>query len=351
MRFRGLEIAGVHAEVKIALPIRDQPDDVWQQLLAIAERGSPATKRHFLDAIEQLRDDLDVAKIEDAFNRGDITALVDAIPWQDLKDALHAMESSLDEVRTQAFEVSRTAVEPLLNPTQLAIHLGERAALTISFQHVSADVLDAIQRRTGDRITNVADETRAAVKQMVERSYASGEHARTLVPKLKQTIGLTTRQESAVARYRASIDDGTRPPDRVDRMVARYQKTLVGQRADLIARTETLQAMNDGQRASWLTLVERGLLDDNGFEREWIAIVPTDGRTCLICESLDGARAPINGEYPGGYLGPPAHPDCRCTEKIVPVGSDDDDEEKSAGSGAAALATLERLLTALGNVV
>jgi hypothetical protein len=340
MRYNGLEL-------KIALPIRQQPDDVWQQLLAIAEKGSPATKEKFLEAIAELRDDLDVQAIEAAFNRGDIAAVVDAIPWDDLKDALHAMESSLDEVRTKAFDVSVGTVEPYLDPAQLAIHLGEGATLSVSFHHVSKDVQDAIARNTGARITAVTDETRAAVKQMIARAYDEGEHPRSLIPKLKQTIGLTTRQEAAVARYRASIDDGTRPAERVDRMVVRYQKKVLTGRADLIARTETMQAMNDGQRASWWTLVERGLLDVNGFEREWIAIVPTDGRTCLICESLDGERAPIGGEFPGGYLGAPAHPDCRCTEKIVPV------EEKSrAGSGSLVTGLelalqMDRLLTAL----
>jgi hypothetical protein len=55
MRYNGLEL-------KIALPIRQQPDDLWQQLLALAERAEPATKDKFLEAIAKLRDDLDVPR-------------------------------------------------------------------------------------------------------------------------------------------------------------------------------------------------------------------------------------------------------------------------------------------------
>lgn len=304
----------------IALPIRQQPDDLWQQLLALAEDGEPSTRKKFIAAIAKLRDDVDVSAIEDALARGDVAAVIDAVPWDDLHEALKEIEAALEEVRAKAFEVSRGAAEPSLDPHQLAIHLGDRAVLTIGWRHVSADVLAAIRARTGDRIVQITDETRAAIRQLVERAFTAGEHARSMIPAIRETIGLTTRQERTVARYAASLRDGTRPADRVDRMVTRYRTKLVKYRAELIARTETLQAMNDGQRASWSTLVERGLLDPNRFEREWLAIVPNDGRTCPVCEGLDEARAPIGGQYEGdGGNGPPQHPDCRCTEKVVPV--------------------------------
>lgn len=318
MQFAGLR--GV--ELKIALPLRTQPDDVWEQLLALAEKASPATKKKFLAAIAKLRDDLDVHQIDDALSRGDVAAVVDAIPWDDLHEALKTIESALEEVRAQAFEVSRGAVEPHLDPDRLGIQLGDRGKLVVSWRHVSTSVLDAIERRAASRIIGIVDETRRAIRQLVERAYTAGEHARTLIPEIRQTIGLTARQELAVARYRASLEtDGVkRPAERIDRMVARYRKKLLNYRAELIARTETLQAMNDGQRASWATMVEKGLLDSSRFEREWLAIIPTDGRTCPVCTELDAARAPIGGEYPGeGGIGPPQHPDCRCTEKIVPV--------------------------------
>lgn len=307
-------------ERKVALPLRQQPDDLWAQLQALADGAAPETKKKFLEALAKLNSNLDVGAIEDALARGDIEAIVDAIPWDELHDALKAIETALEDVRSRAFELSRGAAEPHLDPQQLAIHLGERTTLAIGWRHVSSHVLDAIRARTGDRITAVTDETRAAVRQLVERTYTEGGHARTMIPAIRQTIGLTSRQERAVARYQATLQDGKRPADRVDRMVARYRKKLITYRAELIARTETLQAMNDGQRAGWSTLVERGLLDPNKFEREWLAIVPSDGRTCPTCTELDGARAPIGGLYPGsGDLGPPQHPDCRCTESVVPI--------------------------------
>lgn len=85
-------------------------------------------------------------------------------------------------------------------------------------------------------------------------------------------------------------------------------------RARLIARHETMNAASIGQRESWSQAVDAGLLDE-GSKRTWI--VTGDDKTCPICEELDGATADLDGEYPGGYEGPPAHVACRCTEGIV----------------------------------
>lgn len=85
-------------------------------------------------------------------------------------------------------------------------------------------------------------------------------------------------------------------------------------RADLIARHETMLAAGEGQRLAWGQAEDQGLL--SGRERrEWI--ITEDERVCPICAQLAGAIAPLNGVYPGGIDGPPAHVQCRCTEGII----------------------------------
>lgn len=85
-------------------------------------------------------------------------------------------------------------------------------------------------------------------------------------------------------------------------------------RADLIARHETMLAASEGQRQAWDQAVEDGLLT-GGERRTWI--VTDDERLCPICSELDGAVADLDGEYPGGFDGPPAHVQCRCTEGLA----------------------------------
>jgi len=86
-------------------------------------------------------------------------------------------------------------------------------------------------------------------------------------------------------------------------------------RAELIARTETMRAANEGQRQSWQQAVDEDLLPPN-VRREWIATADTN--VCPLCEELNGKRTTLDGEYPDpGGDGPPLHPNCRCTEGIV----------------------------------
>jgi RNA:NAD 2'-phosphotransferase (TPT1/KptA family) len=84
-------------------------------------------------------------------------------------------------------------------------------------------------------------------------------------------------------------------------------------RASLIARTESMTAVNEGQRDAWDQALEKGLLtEDNRVV--WIAT----SDACPECEELDGEERTLDGEYPGdGGDGPPLHPNCRCTEGIV----------------------------------
>lgn len=87
-------------------------------------------------------------------------------------------------------------------------------------------------------------------------------------------------------------------------------------RAERIARHETMLAVSEGQRQSWDQAVEAGLLDEDS-ERTWITV--GDEKVCPICEGLDGKTAKLGESYESDgeeYDGPPAHVSCRCTEGI-----------------------------------
>jgi len=90
---------------------------------------------------------------------------------------------------------------------------------------------------------------------------------------------------------------------------------LIGdpERAELIARTETIRASNAGQQLAWEQATEEGLLTGNESQ-EWITT--PDDRLCPICEPMDGVTVPLGESFDvaGDRIeGPPAHPNCRCT--------------------------------------
>jgi hypothetical protein len=307
-------------ELKIAYPLREPSDDTWKRLHRLASDALPEVRRQFLEAVARMRGKLDMQAVESALARNDIEGVLRLVPFHDLNDALVEVEAHLDTVRSDAFLLGRDAAVPHLHPEQLAIHLGERATLRVTFNHISPTVLESIRTTTGLRIKGITDNTRQAVREIVERAFVAGKHPRTIVKEIQAQVGLTPKQAVAIERLRTELTAAGTPPARVEKTVARAEKKKIKERATMIARTETIQAMNDGQRASWKLLVERGLLDGDAWEREWMAIVPTDGRTCPTCIALDEIRAPIDGDYEPADAkgGPPQHPDCRCTEKLVP---------------------------------
>jgi SPP1 gp7 family putative phage head morphogenesis protein len=85
------------------------------------------------------------------------------------------------------------------------------------------------------------------------------------------------------------------------------------ERAENIARTETMRASNEGQLEAWDQATDAGLLTGTE-EKEWI--VTPDDRLCPICEPMEGETAALNEDFDvdGDKIdAPPAHPRCRCT--------------------------------------
>lgn len=85
-------------------------------------------------------------------------------------------------------------------------------------------------------------------------------------------------------------------------------------RAELIARHESMSAASFGQREAWRQATEAGYLPEDA-KRTWIAV--GDEKTCPICSELDGQVVGLDELYNGEFEGPPAHVACRCTEGIV----------------------------------
>jgi SPP1 gp7 family putative phage head morphogenesis protein len=88
-------------------------------------------------------------------------------------------------------------------------------------------------------------------------------------------------------------------------------------RAEVIARTETMRASNQGLLESWDQATDKGLLTGSELK---VWIVTPDDRLCPICEPLDEEKRELDDTFnvDGDEIdGPPAHPRCRCTLGLV----------------------------------
>lgn len=177
-------------------------------------------------------------------------------------------------------------------------------------------------------VTGVSAGTKAAVRAAITEAFMLGLPPGDVARLIESQVGLTIGQAEAVRNLRKRMLDSPgkvikagktriRIPksgatnDLIARRQKQYADRLLRQRAVNIARTETVKAANEGQRQLWLQSQQRGLLPKDAL-REWL----TTPNPCPICEPLAGETALIDQAYPSGYLQPPAHPGCKCSQMI-----------------------------------
>lgn len=151
------------------------------------------------------------------------------------------------------------------------------AAIDFMFSEEDPDAAAWAEEHAAELVTGVSDTTRDAIHDLVVNMFDGQSSEAELADNLETLLG----------------DDA---------------------RADLIARTETMDAANSGQAEAWAQAVDAGLLTGDE-QREWIA--SDDAVLCDQCDELNGETTGLEELFSDGSDGPPAHPNCRCTEGLV----------------------------------
>ena len=208
-----------------------------------------------------------------------------------------------------------------LDPTNLPSYL--RPTLTeFNFRTTDPRAILYATTRAGVLVTAVDNSTRDSIRQIIARSFTDQVTVRETAKILKNVVGLHPRWANAVYDYRGRLIDQyeeqgltrARATARADEMSGKYRTTLVRARANMIARTEILEASNRGRYLGWTQAFEGGLVD-GATKKMWIT-APVD--VCDICLDLQGEVVGWNSPFTNGDLMPPAHPNCRCTSVLIP---------------------------------
>lgn len=146
-------------------------------------------------------------------------------------------------------------------------------------------------------------------------------------------VGVSDEVFDQVAR---TVNKGTAEGWSIPRTAEEIEKVLSPtnplwrNRATVIARTETIGALNAGRTDSFRAVQDA--LPDEMFEQQWLATL--DSRVRPTHRRADGQRRPVgrlfdvgqaNLRFPGDPLGPPGEViQCRCTTILVESGRDVD---------------------------
>lgn len=282
--------------------------ETWRLLHQLADAAEPEIRAAFLQAVAETVNGIVLPQVTAALERGDLGAAEALIPWdavgaetlrQALPSALAGLVTEAAAVAAPAIGVSVAVSFDLVNPRAVAWAAAHAAAL----------------------VTQVSEETRAAIRAVIGRAFTDGVPPREAAREIRALVGLTERDAGAVQNLRVSLLEAGRSEADVARLAQRYSDRLLNARGLVIARNETLAAANHGQRELWTTAREQGLIDGTEDEREWL--VAADERLCPLCKPMKGRRAPLDGYYEhptlGQVKGPLLHVQCRCSERLVPV--------------------------------
>jgi len=175
---------------------------------------------------------------------------------------------------------------------------------------------------TADDIRRLSQETRNLIQALITRAIREGIPPYEAARLIREMIGMNLRQAHAVLNYRESLVNMGLSIADVDRKVKRYEAKQIRRRALMIARTETINSLNEGQISAWNDAEKRDLIDADVKKK---VIVAWDERLCDICRGVE-ALGPIPRKdkfqaSTGAKMSPGFHPNCRCSMGLVRPGN------------------------------
>jgi len=304
--------------------------------LQAASRMEPEVSAAFIKAVEAIKGTVNLTKLAAAVSRGEENGAL----------AILALDKNFgDALRGKGLEAGVQSFREAIQATYAAGARAARAALPakisvdLSFNLMSKEAQSFLEAYDFKLIREITDNSHEAIRQIIQRAFKEGGNPIEQARKIREVIGLTARQEQAVANFRAALSDPSTMRDalsralrdgrfdptvlraaqsqtplsavQVDKMTARYRERYLKYRSEAIARTETIRASAGGRRETWKQAEKQGLFGSKKASRVWHASGDTD--TCGVCMDLDGEKTGLDEEFAPGIMDPPdPHVTCRC---------------------------------------
>lgn len=304
-------------------PPKPKTDSVgdYEVLHRIADELAPRFSQRVTETLENFRSVIDVRDVLRALAYEDADHVEGIIPWQDLMDKDDFLRYDIEEAVRRAGIASMSELKDVLRRTQPV------PAAQASFDRTSISIEQYARERSGDLIREITDVTRDAVRGIISNVLSQSQGFETGAKAIYDAVGLTRSQAATTERFRNSLIEQGYPDSMVDSRTEAFRTRQLKNRAETIARTETIRSSNQGQLETWDQAMGKGLIDADSARKLWI--VTPDDRICDICAEMDGVSVPYDESFQtddGEIDAPPLHPNCRCSVGLI-FSKDEGDEE------------------------
>lgn len=209
------------------------------------------------------------------------------------------------------------------------------AELVIDFDQTNPFAMQVARENQLRMVTAFNKTQREATREALIEGLRRGNNPIQQARAFRDSIGLTPKQVKAVNNYRRMLEEGDRgifdralrdkrfdstvrraiergePLTRtqINKMVNRYEERYVKYRSEVIARTEALKSVHEGNREMYRQAIENGDLDPQQLTQEWNTSLRDNVRDSHA--DMHGQTVPFGQlftsgkgnqtEYPGGF--------------------------------------------------
>lgn len=280
----------------------------WDEIRRITDKYLPRWIRTIVDAFEKARAGTSMRAMIRLLEGEEFDKVVDDIDWISI-DGPQA-----EGIRATFPIMLREVMESTADTAVGILERNPKLRIVGAFDVTNPLVTDWIRQHSAELVIQISEESKQAIRDLVARAYAEGIPAQSLARMIRSSIGLTSRQARAVSNLRARMIADGKKADQIEKVTERYAARLLRRRAEMIARTELIKAETQGQLALWKQQIDAGMLPGD-VRKEWI--VTEDDRLCPECQDMDGATVAVDSDFVGAEEGPPLHPNCRCSLRLV----------------------------------
>lgn len=285
-------------------------------LLDAADSFEPLLKADIAKGISSFQRKIDLNEILDAIKSNDFSKINrEIINWNQFDDILEGLKPAIEAGLLKGAEAAKPFFRAAISKI---IPSFKEVAVPFSLQNKS--IKDYVSSRALKFKIQLEGSSQSAIEKVIQLNYQRGFSPRDAAIAIKDSIGLNDRQAAALHNYRNALMDQGISGSKLDRLVGGYKDQSIKYRAEMIARTETTAAINQGQIEVWKQSAEAGFFDKSQVKKRWIAI--QDDATSEICDDLNGQEVGLDEQFVSGVTGesfdaPPAHVNCRSMVELI----------------------------------
>lgn len=299
-----------------------QDDNFYSGVYDAADSGSAAIEQQVNQAFAKLRSIVTMEQLAAAIESNTLDQVLEGVDFAnfqtDLQNALRVtILAVVDKAGTESAKLLQDQVAGAPAPLP---EDHQKSSWKVQYSPSSQAAVDWAKQYTANLVSQVTDETKKAIREAVVAGIQAGktnagrrgQPIAGIAKDIHPLIGLTTQQAATLGNYRTQLEAQATPQPQVDKLVAKKAAELLRGRAELIAKTEGIKAMNQGQYFTWQQAVADKTLNDSYTRRIWVTY--GDERVCPVCAGLstqtvkmDEPFIDMNGTP---LMTPGAHPAC-----------------------------------------